>query len=60
MPWWMMKGSETCFSTVNTGFREVMGSWKMTEMSLPRTLYISSLVHLVRSRPSKKISPLSI
>ena len=60
MPWWIIKGSLICLLTVNTGFRLVMGSWKMTEMALPRILYISLRESLVSSLPSKKISPLSI
>ena len=37
-----------------------MGSWKMTEISLPRMWYISFSVQLRMSLPSKVISPLSI
>ena len=60
MPWWIMNTSESCLETVNTGFRLVMGSWKITEISFPRTLYISSMEILVRSRPSNSISPLAM
>ena len=60
MPWWTIKGSDSWRLTVNTGFRLVMGSWKMTEIALPRMWYISSMGSLVRSLPSKMISPESI
>ena len=31
-------GSTSCFSMVSTGFRKVMGSWKIIDMLLPRML----------------------
>ena len=60
MFWWICSVSPIWRSTVNTGFKEVMGSWKMTEISLPRMWYISFSVQLRMSLPSKVISPLSI
>ena len=41
-----MNGSDTWRSIVNTGFRLVIGSWKITEMALPRILYISFAAEL--------------
>ena len=45
---------------MNTGFRLVIGSWKIIAMSLPRTWRISSSVRSSRSRPSNRISPVGI
>ena len=55
-----MSGSEIWRLTVKTGFRLVIGSWKITEISLPRILYISFMDSFVRSTPLKRISPESI
>ena len=60
MFWWMRSTSPIWRSTVNTGFSEVIGSWKMTEISLPRMWYISFSVQLRMSRPLKVTEPLSI
>ncbi len=38
--------------TVNTGFSDVIGSWKIIEMSAPRTLRISLPDSAARLRPS--------
>ena len=46
--------------TVSTGFSEVIGSWKIMAMSLPRTFRMSSSLSLSRSRPSKMTSPETI
>ena len=35
-PWWRARLSASCFSMVWSGFSEVIGSWKMKLMSLPR------------------------
>ena len=35
-PWWQQNTSPICRPTVNTGLREVMGSWKIMEIRLPR------------------------
>ena len=42
--------------TVNTGFSEVIGSWKITEISLPRICRIASSAPSAGSRPSKSTS----
>ena len=55
-----MNGSATWRSTVKTGLRLVIGSWKMTEIWLPRILYISCMGSVVSSRPSKRMLPLSM
>ena len=39
---------------VNTGFSDVIGSWKIMLISLPRTSRISSHGSLSRSRPLKQ------
>ena len=35
-PWWRARLSASCLSMVCSGFRHVIGSWKMKLMSLPR------------------------
>jgi hypothetical protein len=52
--------SPTCFSMVCSGFSEVIGSWKMMEMRLPRMSRISGGDAFSRSLPSKKISPVGL
>ena len=42
------------------GFREVMGSWKIMAIRLPRTFRISRLPILSTSLPWNRISPPSI
>ena len=34
---WISRVSATCFSSVCSGFSEVIGSWKTIAMRLPRT-----------------------
>ena len=41
-PWWSITASAIWSPIVNTGFRLVIGSWKIIAMSLPRTWRISS------------------
>ena len=41
----------------NTGFSEVCGSWRIMEILRPRIFRISSSDFLVRSSPSRMISP---
>ena len=45
---------------VKTGLSEVIGSWKIIEMSLPRTSRRSSSGSVTRSRPSSRIWPATI
>src|SRR4030043_75990 len=45
---------------VNTGLSEVIGSWKIMEMSFPLTLSIFFSSSSIRSLPSKRSSPLTI
>ena len=56
----MMKDSATCFSMVNTGFKLVIGSWKITEISLPRIFCISEIGSSVSSRPLNMMLPPAI
>ena len=37
LSWWSMIASAICLPTFMTGFRLVIGSWKIIAMSLPRT-----------------------
>ena len=46
-----INASAICLPMVITGLSEVIGSWKIIEMSLPRTRRISSSLILSRSRP---------
>src|SRR5262249_48383363 len=46
-----------CAPMLSTGLSEVIGSWKIIEMSLPRTARICASSSLVRSRPSSSIAP---
>ena len=41
----------------STGLSEVIGSWKIIEISLPRMRSISGSLSSSRSRPSKRIAP---
>ena len=50
-------GSPTCTPRVREGFSEVIGSWKIIAMRLPRIACISASVAWHRSRPSKTTLP---
>jgi hypothetical protein len=52
MPMCRRSDSAICSPTVNTGLSDVIGSWKITEMSLPRSACISARSALSRSRPA--------
>ena len=56
-PWWRAMASPICLPTVNSGLREVIGSWKIMEISLPRTSSISVSVASSRFRPSSRMAP---
>ena len=45
---------------VSTGFSDVMGSWKIMAISLPRTFCICCSLNPPRSSPLKRTSPLTI
>ena len=45
---------------VKTGLSEVIGSWKIIEISLPRTLRIAASPSPRRSRPAKRMAPLTM
>ena len=55
-----LMASPTWSPTVKTGLREVIGSWKIMEISLPRTSCISSSLDSARSRPSNQTRPATI
>src|SRR3954447_16066742 len=52
--------SAICCPTVITGFRLVIGSWKIIPIWLPRSFRSSLAGIFSRSRPSKRISPPTI
>ena len=56
-PWWRRSVSPICRPTVSTGFRLVIGSWKIMEMSLPRIARISRSEHSSRFFPFSRIAP---
>src|SRR6266511_1525518 len=53
MSWWARIASWSCQPTVYTGFRLVMGSWKIMAICLPLILVCSLSVSLSRLRPGK-------
>ena len=53
----MRSGSATCAPVVITGLSEVIGSWKIIEISAPRTRCISRSGRASRSRPRKSTWP---
>ena len=54
---WMNSGSMICSPIDRTGLSEVIGSWKIIEMSRPRISRISSSESSSRSRPSNRMRP---
>ena len=56
-PAWIASVSATWLPIVKTGFKDVIGSWKITEMSLPRRRLMAAIGSCVSSRPSKRIAP---
>ena len=60
MPRWISTVSVSWRPTVSTGLRDVIGSWKIMPMSLPRTRRISSSDSSRRSRPLKRMRPLTM
>ena len=56
-PRWSIRDSPICRPMLCTGFRAVMGSWKMTPMCLPRMPCMSVSLAWTRSRPWNRISP---
>ena len=49
--------SRSCRPTVSTGLRLVIGSWKIMEMSLPRTRRMAPSGSFRRSVPWKRMAP---
>ena len=56
---WRRTTSAICSPTVITGFREVMGSWKIMEILPPRISRMFFSGSWSRSCPSKRTEPLS-
>src|SRR5258706_1737718 len=54
---WRRIPSTICSPMVKAGLSEVIGSWKIIEMRLPRTARIAALGRRRRFAPSKRISP---
>ena len=54
---WVKTASIICFPTVITGFKDVIGSWKIIEISLPRISLISLGDFFNKSSPLYIISP---
>src|SRR5438270_5069356 len=54
---WRRMASAICSPTVNTGFGEVIGSWKIIDSLSPRRLRSRSSESFSRSSPSNSISP---
>jgi len=57
---WRWMASTIWLPTVNTGFSEVIGSWKIIAIRPPRTRRISLSVSEVSGRSSSRISPPAI
>ena len=57
MPSWRMNASEIWRPTVTTGFSDAIGSWKIIEISRPRTCCISASESFRRSRPWRRTAP---
>src|SRR4029079_7645442 len=56
MPTWRRSTSSSCQPTVNTGLSDVIGSWKIIEISAPRSLRSSPSGRPTRFRPPRMIS----
>src|SRR5258708_5762738 len=56
---WSISGSPTCHPTLKTGFRDVIGSWKIIAIDSPRIPCISDSLSFVRSLPSYITRPLT-
>ena len=54
---WVVKTSAICFSTVATGFSELIGSWKIMPISLPLMSSMASSVTGTMSRPLSLTEP---
>ena len=61
LTFWCMRIASMIWSPIFiTGFKLVIGSWKIMEILLPRSFLRSSLPMCTMSLPSKRISPSSI
>ncbi|MNK87097.1 hypothetical protein D3C87_1070260 [compost metagenome] len=56
--WCSCTVSAICRPTVSTGFSEVIGSWKIIEMRLPRICRISRSLSCIRSVPRRRTAPM--
>ncbi len=59
-PWCSAIASLICRPTVSSGLSEVIGSWKIIEMSLPRIASISLSLSSSRFVPSNRMAPPTI
>src|SRR3954471_1898519 len=59
-PWWMRTASAIWWPMVSTGFRLVIGSWKIMAMRLPRIARIAPSSRVSRSVPSKCTEPRTV
>ena len=57
---WSSNVSVICLPMLSTGFREVMGSWKIIPMRFPRTDLMRDMEMSSRSSPSKSTLPATI
>jgi len=57
--WCRISTSAICSPIVSTGFSEVIGSWKIIEMALPRSARIRASLAASRSSPRKRMAPLA-
>ncbi len=60
MPSCSSSASAICLPTVITGLSDVIGSWKIIEMSLPRTWRIARSSRPIRSVPASRTAPPTI
>src|SRR5216683_143462 len=58
--WCSISVSPICRPTVSTGLSDVIGSWKIIEMSLPRMRRIAASSRSSRSTPWKRMAPETI
>src|SRR5919109_5381555 len=54
---WVSRGSRSCRPIVSTGFRLVIGSWKIIAICRPRTRRSARWLRWRRSRPSNRAEP---
>src|SRR5688500_2137197 len=60
MSWWSVTASTSCRPIECTGFSDVIGSWKIIAISLPRSLRSFVLPRPSRSSPLKSTWPVTV